>query len=194
MLSGVEGIIHGINAMQMALQECGKLPNVTSRVTLQHSSQSMMNEVGAHRKNALFLIQRAKLTGQAISDFLNFQNQATAQEQSLYRASMTASTMKDSFNVRVITLVTLFYLPFSFLAVSASGANEPLITMVLTSDEDYSRNGTLRFRYSFKAYHCLERDMDILCGWNTIDGTNIAILEVEGACASEGTFEFIRLK
>jgi hypothetical protein len=121
MLSGVERIIQGVPAIQKALQGCGK-PKDAMSVVLQHSSQSILNEVGAHRKNALFLIQRARITGQAISDFLNFQNQATAQEQSQYMASMTASTMKDSFNVRVITLVTLFYLPFTFLAVSSKGS------------------------------------------------------------------------
>ena len=103
--------------MQEVLQSCGTLTE-DMKAVLKRSSYNIINEADAHLNNLSFLVQRARNTGQVSADLLTFGNQATSQEQNERISDMTMLTMKDSLNVRVITLVTLCFLPFSFVAVS----------------------------------------------------------------------------
>jgi hypothetical protein len=52
-----------------------------------------------------------------VSDGLNLRNQATAAEINHHLLTLTKDTVDDSATVRVVTLVTLIYLPASFIAV-----------------------------------------------------------------------------
>lgn len=74
------------------------------------------NQIDAYTENAKFLLKRSGSTAQQLSDTLAFKNQHVAQSQSGYMLKLTMSTVDDSATVRVVTLVTLVYLPFSFMA------------------------------------------------------------------------------
>lgn len=67
---------------------------------------SFFVEAGAFKGDVLYLTRRAAQVSQLISDTLNLRNQQIAR--------------KDSVTIRVITLITLFYLPSSFIAVSVA--------------------------------------------------------------------------
>ena len=79
--------------------------------------ENYRNQIDAYAENAKFLLKRSGSTAQQLSDTLAFKNQHVAQSQSGYMLKLTMSTVDDSATVRVVTLVTLVYLPFSFMAV-----------------------------------------------------------------------------
>lgn len=79
-----------------------------------------LNQVDAYTHHVTFLHIRAGRTAQLITDTLSFKNALTAQEQSKYMLSLTSSTVEDSTTVRTITIVTLIFLPSTFMAVCSS--------------------------------------------------------------------------
>jgi hypothetical protein len=80
-----------------------EIPNA-GNCNWRETGTNLRNQVDAYRQNALFLKQRIRNTAELIVDVLQLKNQFTAQ--------------KDSFNVRVIAMLTMFYLPCSFVSVS----------------------------------------------------------------------------
>jgi hypothetical protein len=117
MTKGVERILGSLEEMRTWIC-CQRSLSEETGLMLKASATSLSNEASAYRHNAAFILQRAQVTAQGISDSMTFQHQALAHGQSQHMAILADSTMKDSVNVRVITFVTLFYLPFSFIAVS----------------------------------------------------------------------------
>lgn len=95
------GRLRDLDLETRALQSASQTQAATSMSVF----TSFVLEAGAFRRNAGFLTRRASQVSQLISDTLNLRNQEMAR--------------KDSVTIRVITLITLFYLPFSFIAVSA---------------------------------------------------------------------------
>lgn len=97
--------------------------------------------------------------------------------------SLTESTVDDSATVRIITLVSAFYLPGSFVAVSEVEyieREENLIkALVCIRDE------LLRFRFEVEANRYWTQLLDIHCDLATIDAYNCGhlplrlILELE---------------
>ena len=81
-----------------------------------------MNMVDAYTQQASFLKNRAACLAVSITDTLSFKDSNTAKRQSQYMLDLTLSTVDDSTTVRVITIVTLIYLPFTFMAVSSPGS------------------------------------------------------------------------
>ncbi|RJE22931.1 hypothetical protein PHISCL_04740 [Aspergillus sclerotialis] len=75
-----------------------------------------INQADEYTQNVSFLHTRAGRTAQLIADTLSFKNALTAQEQSRYMLSLTSSTVEDSTTVRTITIVTLIFLPSTFMA------------------------------------------------------------------------------
>ncbi|OCL04849.1 hypothetical protein AOQ84DRAFT_109095 [Glonium stellatum] len=84
--------------------------------------ENYRSQLDAYNENATFLLKRSGGTAQQLADTLAFKNQYVAQSQSGYMLKLTMSTVDDSATVRVVTLVTLVYLPFSFMA-SVFGMN-----------------------------------------------------------------------
>lgn len=78
-----------------------------------------LNQLDAYTYHVSFLHIRAGRTAQLITDTLSFKNALTAQDQSRYMLSLTSSTVEDSTTVRTITIVTLIFLPSTFMAVSS---------------------------------------------------------------------------
>lgn len=69
------------------------------------------SKIGAFDRNAEFLLSRIRSTTQLVSDTIALKSQNTSED-------MSDHMLKDSTTIRVITLVTLVYLPSSFVAVS----------------------------------------------------------------------------
>lgn len=54
------------------------------------------------------------------SDTLSLKNQDISVQQNNQLYELAQSSARDSFSIRAITVLTLIYLPFSFVAVSVS--------------------------------------------------------------------------
>ncbi|KAB8227117.1 uncharacterized protein BDW43DRAFT_317117 [Aspergillus alliaceus] len=85
---------------------------------MKHLLDNYKSHADAYSQNAAFLQSRAAITSQLVTDTFSFKNSHTSQEQTKYMLDLTLSTVDDSTTVRVITVVTLIYLPSTFMAVS----------------------------------------------------------------------------
>ncbi|KNG82886.1 hypothetical protein ANOM_007533 [Aspergillus nomiae NRRL 13137] len=98
-----------------ALRDCGTLHHLSW-----HKMDQLLDNYESHAdaylQAASFLQSWTTTTAQLIADNLSFNNSYTAQQQSDYMLSLTSSTVDDSSTVRVITVVTLIYLPSTFMA------------------------------------------------------------------------------
>ncbi|KAF2120059.1 hypothetical protein BDV96DRAFT_628618 [Lophiotrema nucula] len=78
--------------------------------------RNVREEISAHSQNSAYMLDLARSVRQQISDTLSLKKQHVSQETSNGVATLTKHTASDSRAVRNITIVTLFYLPFSFVA------------------------------------------------------------------------------
>ncbi|KAI9836443.1 MAG: hypothetical protein M1819_001475 [Sarea resinae] len=74
------------------------------------------SQTSAYEAQIGFLTNNIRSTAQLLSNTLNFKYQGLAQQQSEYVVELTSATLKDSSAVRVITIITLLYLPSTFVA------------------------------------------------------------------------------
>jgi hypothetical protein len=74
----------------------------------------------SYRGQVLYMHRRVQSTAQSVLDALNLGFQQLAQTQTKSTFSMARSAREDSVAIRAITLVTSFYLPFSYVAVSVT--------------------------------------------------------------------------
>lgn len=75
--------------------------------------------VAAYNSNAAYLLDKVQATAQLLADTLNLKHQQTAQRVSENTLALNDAAVKDSATIRVITVVTLVYLPANFIAVSS---------------------------------------------------------------------------
>ena len=68
-------------------------------------------------RNAKYILQKTRATTQLVLDTLNLKHQQVAQDISTNTLALTDATFTESVTVRVITIVTLLYLPTTFVAV-----------------------------------------------------------------------------
>jgi hypothetical protein len=94
--------------------------NKDARLVIHHSFGELRKEAMSYRNRGEYLQKRAQLTAQSVLDSLNLGFQQLAKGQSQHTFQMAMSAREDSVAIRAITLVTSFYLPFSFVAVSIS--------------------------------------------------------------------------
>lgn len=90
-------------------------------------------QLEAYVQHTLFLQSRAARTAQTLTDTLSFKN-------SRYTLDLTMSSLDDSSTVRVITVMTMIYLPPTFAAVSHSipfPEREPQSKEKQSKDTDY---------------------------------------------------------
>ncbi|KAG2419116.1 hypothetical protein HFD88_002220 [Aspergillus terreus] len=85
-----------------------------------------LNHVDAYSQSALFLQGQTARAAQLLSDAISFKISITTQAQTDYMLDLTVSTSDDSMTVRVITIVTLIYLPSTFMAVSSNTPGDGL--------------------------------------------------------------------
>ncbi len=78
--------------------------------------------VEAYSQNTTFLVEKIRKTAQLLSDTLNLKHQLIAQNTNQNTLALTNAAVKDSATIRVITVVTLLYLPTTFVAVGISSS------------------------------------------------------------------------
>ena len=91
--------------------------NDTTKDDISLALTNCANEAQAYADNAQYLLRITHSTRQQISDTLNFKNQDTMQGQSRNVLWLAEHSAQDSVSIRVITFLTMGYLPFSFIAV-----------------------------------------------------------------------------
>lgn len=84
--------------------------------TTQEFLQNYITLAAAYSRNAVFLRDKIRGTTQLLSDTLNLKHQKIAQTISENTLALTNAAVKDSATIRVITVVTLLYLPATFVA------------------------------------------------------------------------------
>ncbi|KAJ4303171.1 hypothetical protein N0V90_002064 [Kalmusia sp. IMI 367209] len=77
---------------------------------------NLRNELSAHAENSKYLIQFSDRIRIQTSDTLNLKNQDISKQHNGQLFRLAQSSARDSLSIRVITIVTLVYLPFSFVA------------------------------------------------------------------------------
>ena len=100
-----------------ALQDDGSISEETHN-DIQELLQNYITMVAAYNGNAEFLLSRIQGTAQLLADTLNLKHQQTNQRISEHTLTLNDAALKDSATIRVITVVTLIYIPANFIAVS----------------------------------------------------------------------------
>jgi len=75
--------------------------------------------VDSYASNTLALQVKCASLLQFVVDSIGINNQLTAQKQNELMIKMAQTTVNDSECIKIITIVTLLYLPASFVAVSS---------------------------------------------------------------------------
>jgi hypothetical protein len=120
----VEHLLSSFDELVQDLQQAGSRLSVNSvgarnaDSAVQQCLEEVRKEAMSYRTRAAYLRKRAQLTAQTVLDSLNLEFQQLAKGQSQNTIEMARSSREDSVAIRAITLVTSFYLPFSFVAVS----------------------------------------------------------------------------
>ena len=100
-----------------ALYDGGSTSDHNHRAT-QEILRNYVTVAAAYSRNAIFLRDKIRGTIQLLSDTLNLKHQKIAQTISENTLALNKSAVKDSTTIRVITVVTLLYLPATFVAVN----------------------------------------------------------------------------
>lgn len=93
------------------------LPLETRQLAVQLRNQ--YSNCRAYSRTALYLQQRTQATATLMSDTLSFRDQVVAKEQNGTMLQLNKSAV-------FITMLTLFYLPASFVAVSSQAKTRPV--------------------------------------------------------------------
>jgi hypothetical protein len=80
--------------------------------------QSHCSLVDAYASNAAAILTRCGTLSQFIVDSIGIKSQDTAHAQNNVMLQMSHTTVEDSASIKAITVVTLIFLPASFIAVS----------------------------------------------------------------------------
>lgn len=100
------------------VQADGRIADDTCRFTLE-TLANYRTLIEAYSQNTTFLVEKIRKTAQLLSDTLNLKQQQIAQNTNEITLALTNAAVKDSATIRVITVVTLLYLPTTFVAVSS---------------------------------------------------------------------------
>jgi len=92
----------------------------TAQIENKHRSQLSYcsSLVDSYTSNAATLQSKCASLLQFVVESIGINNQLTAQNQNLLMIKMAQTTVDDSASIKTITIVTLLYLPASFVAVS----------------------------------------------------------------------------
>lgn len=107
-----------LEAFNDALQTDGSTLGETHN-DIRELLQNYATMVAAYNSNAIYLLDKIRGTAQLLADTLNLKHQQTAQHVSENTLALNDAAVKDSATIRVITVVTLVYLPVNFIAVSS---------------------------------------------------------------------------
>ena len=133
--------------------------------------------IEAYRQNAKFMIQKIRGTAQLLLDTLNLKHQRVAHSLSEHTLALTDATVNESVTVRVITIVTLIYLPTTFVAVCASYLKYNLLNLTLA---DPVWHAILQYQQFWKSSRIVVTVVDILRSLRPSDRDHILVLDVDG--------------
>ena len=109
-------VIQTLQTTSDAFQADGTVSDETHKVT-QETLQNYSRAAEAYLQNATFVLQKIRATAQMLSDTLGMKHQQTAQNISKNTLALNNRVVQDSATIRVITVVTLLFLPGQFIAV-----------------------------------------------------------------------------
>ncbi|KAI4710452.1 hypothetical protein J4E89_004907 [Alternaria sp. Ai002NY15] len=107
-LVSFEKLMKDLEEANNVFSEVGKVQDGTF-VVIKAALRQFRKDATSYRRQVLYMNKRAQLTTQSMLDTLNL-------SQSKNTFDMGRSAREDSVAIRAITLVTSFYLPFSFVA------------------------------------------------------------------------------
>ena len=108
--------VQTLQTMNDAFQADGAVSDEIHKAT-QETLQNYSRAAVAYLQNATFILQKIRATAQMLSDTLKMKHQQTAQNISKNTLAMNNRVVQDSGTIRVITVVTLLFLPGQFIAV-----------------------------------------------------------------------------
>ncbi len=111
--------IHGIQMLEEYYETFRRDDSITDELHYATSEvlRNFRTLTEAYNQNTIFLLEKVRTTAQLLSDTLNLKHQQTAEHTSDNTLAMTKAAVQDSATIRVITVVTLLYLPAMFIAV-----------------------------------------------------------------------------
>ena len=83
----------------------------------QENLQNYSRAAAAYQQNATFILQKIRATAQVLSDTLKMKHQQMVENISKNTLGLNNKVVQDSATIRVITVVTLLFLPGQFIAV-----------------------------------------------------------------------------
>lgn len=137
-----------------------------------------INMVDAYTQQAEFLKSRTACLAVSITDTLSFKDSYTTKSQSQYMLDLTLSTVDDSTTVRVITIVTLIYLPSTFMAVSGPGLLKIRRVAKIRDIDPLGNEFLFRDGPQQSQLGCVPTVLDIRCVLCTTDSRHVVILVV----------------
>ena len=168
--------IQNLEAYTDALRLNGNMSVETYKCT-KEVLQNYNNTTAAYSQNAVFVLNKVRGTGQLLSDTLNLKHQQNAEVISGNTLALNNMAAKDSATIRVITMVTLLFLPAQFVAVRGP---EYLILTINLTIIDSLRDAVLLNKFTWHIDCVLFFDMDLLCCSHTIHARHFWVLEMDG--------------
>ena len=133
--------------------------------------------IQAYNKNAEFVLQKIRGTAQLLLDTLNLKHQRVAHGVSENTLALADTTVNESVTVRVITIVTLIYLPTTFVAVCATNLENIVLNLTLA---DPVRHAILQHQRLRKSARIFITVMALFRSLRSFDGDHIHLLDVDG--------------
>ena len=166
-----------LSAFDDGLQRGGSSLDNNHRPT-QEMLQNYAAMASAYSQNAMFLRDKIRGTAELLSDTLNLKNQMFAQSMSVNTLELTNAAAADSAAIRTITVVTLLYLPATFVAVSSQCQhNHELESLTLA---DAVRNAVLWNRLDRWIKGGVKAALGLLSACNSLYGGHLRVLEMDG--------------
>jgi hypothetical protein len=114
----IRSILSGLGLVLETLKCVAKANCSSHGEEFARALSNLQNELSAHMENSRYLLNFSDRIRIQISDVLSLRNQDISVQQNDQLFEMAQTGASDSLSIRVITLLTLIYLPFSFVAVS----------------------------------------------------------------------------
>ena len=142
--------------------------------------QNHNNTTAAYSQNAVFILNKVRGTGQLLSDTLSLKHQKNAEVISENMLALNNMAAKDSATIRVITMVTLLFLPAQFVAVRGPASLILTINLIII---DSFRDAILLDKLTWYIDCVFLLDMDLLCCSHTVHAGYFWVLEMDGSQA-----------
>ncbi|KAH5367282.1 hypothetical protein HBI55_140910 [Parastagonospora nodorum] len=114
-LAAQQGLIDKLDALNEQLHQRNQASEETCSET-RDILGNLRRRLGSYEANVAFVLGKVRSTTQLVSDTISLKSQHTTENVSDQMLILNRSASEDSTSMRVITLVTLVYLPSTFVA------------------------------------------------------------------------------